>query len=534
MNNNSIVDGNCRFCGSGKVSKHGLSNSGYQRFSCLSCGKRSTTLADGIKYRVQDSRGCKPETVIPEEPEVEFKKKLPKGTRYIVTCAQNATPVHKDFVRSLQQLARKRGAQLIVVPMRYQNPTSIYSNEARSQEWYAPEILPYLHNTRMQINENLILLGDAKVVATAVRPLTGFESITGSCSGIVGHPKIQMNTIATPQNKLPKIMITTGACTLRNYTDSKSGKRAEFDHSLGALYVEVKGRKFNIRQINATKDGTFIDLNDLFTPTKVKKAPQVEALVLGDSHLDFISNAVVKATFEGSDSIISQLKPKVLAWHDLIDFYSRNHHHRNNPFTNICKGLNNRENVLDELKRAAKFIDKHVPKTVQNVFVPSNHPDALARWMREADWKTDPSNAEFYLETALAMLRSAKIDESGTSVIDPFNWWMDKLLKGNNHVLLNRDKSYIIKDIELGLHGDAGANGSRGSIVGFSKLGVKSISGHSHTPRIEGGAYCVGTSSNLKLEYSRGPSSWLNAHVVIYGNGKRSMIFIINGNWKLY
>jgi len=82
------------------------------------------------------------------------------------------------------------------------------------------------------------------------------------------------------------------------------------------------------------------------------------------------------------------------------------------------------------------------------------------------------------------------------------------------------------------MHGDKGPNGSRGAIRGFGRIGVRSIIGHSHTPGVMDGVYQVGTSSRLRLEYSSGPSSWMHCHCVIYPNGKRSLIWIIDGEWR--
>jgi hypothetical protein len=43
----------------------------------------------------------------------------------------------------------------------------------------------------------------------------------------------------------------------------------------------------------------------------------------------------------------------------------------------------------------------------------------------------------------------------------------------------------------------------------------------------------TGTSSLLQLEYNRGPSSWAHAHALLYASGKRSLIFIRDGRWRL-
>lgn len=96
---------------------------------------------------------------------------------------------------------------------------------------------------------------------------------------------------------------------------------------------------------------------------------------------------------------------------------------------------------------------------------------------------------------------------------------------------LSNDYPYIIKGIYVGYHGDRGMNGARGTLASFSKIGTKTITGHSHTPGIEKGAYAVGTSTYLSLEYTHGPSSWMNTHCLIFPNGKRQLIHIIDGEW---
>jgi hypothetical protein len=85
----------------------------------------------------------------------------------------------------------------------------------------------------------------------------------------------------------------------------------------------------------------------------------------------------------------------------------------------------------------------------------------------------------------------------------------------------------------IDMHGHHGPNGSRGSIRNLRRIGVRSAIGHTHAPGIEEGAMQAGTSTRLRAEYTRGPSSWLNAHIAIYPNGKRSLLTILDGNWKV-
>jgi hypothetical protein len=198
--------------------------------------------------------------------------------------------------------------------------------------------------------------------------------------------------------------------------------------------------------------------------------------------------------------------------------------------------------VEDEIDECASFIDHHTLEGQRVIFAPSNHPDALARWVEDTDWKDDPENCIFYLKTALAMAESARMSESGAAYLDPFVYWMQqkletirqqKLKSARQYEFPHRDESVMISGIECGMHGDKGPNGSRGNIRGFGKIGVKSVIGHSHTPGVIDGVYQVGTSSRLRLEYSGGPSSWMHCHCLIYPNGKRTLLWIIDGEWRL-
>lgn len=436
-------------------------------------------------------------------------------------------------MRAMEQLCQTRNGDMLVIPHRYKNPTSKWEDSQANAEWWDPIFTPYLCNQRKRLNKKLVVMGDVKVQPTAQSPLTGFEALTHGESGILGHTKLQLRTIATPQSRLPKILTTTGAATVANYTDTKAGKLGEFHHTLGACLVELKGKKFHVRQINADKKtGAFIDLNEAYgmdySPVEMYPTLRAAALVMGDTHVDAIDPKVERATRE----MVEFFNPDTLVYHDLNDDYAVNAHHAGNPFILYAKIKGNRADARAELERAIEFVVAR-GEGRHSVIVPSNHNDFLSRWIMQQDWKAMPGNAEFYLETALAMLRGTTLDGTGTTTPDPFTHWARKLLGDENVRVLERDESLQIAGIELGLHGDKGPNGARGSRANLKRVGVKSIIGHSHSPGIDEGCYQVGTSTHLKLEYTSGPSSWLNTHCIVYANGKRSLINIIDGEWRL-
>jgi hypothetical protein len=414
------------------------------------------------------------------DPETDKKK-------FVITSAQNATPVHERFLKCLQNYCEHNDAELMVIPYRYRNPTSIWTATDRNQEWWHNSILPYLVDKQIALNDNISVMGHIKIVPTAVHPLSGFDSYTGEASGIFGHPSIELKTIPTPAKDLPKILTTTGSVTVPNFTDTKLGHKGEFNFSLAATVVEIEGDAFYQRHIHGNDEtGEFYDLTKLYTVNGVESGHRIEALVAGDIHAEFHDPDVERATYTDPHSIVNDLKPKVWVAHDLEDFYSRNHHHRGNDILTFAKHHFGRNNVEDGLQTSANFIDKHSRDGMQNIIVKSNHDEALDRWLREADPKSDPENAIFYHYMKYHQYKNIEMTDTGFDTIDPFEFWCNnpESCKGLQNIdrttFLNRDTPFQIKDIELSYHGDIGPNGSRGSIKSLSKIGPKLIIGHSH------------------------------------------------------
>lgn len=511
----------CPRCGE-PMSSNGKTPAGATRWRCQFNGSYCySTTNPGAAERGKKKPG-KP---------LKFNRPIGKtSTKFIVTAAQNATPIHEEFWKSLTVMAEHLKAEIIVIPTRYKNPTSRWTASQENEEWWAEEVEPFLFNGRKKLCANLVLLGDVKAQPTAGSPLTGFEGLTGGESAIIGHTKVQLKVVPVPAGKFPKVLTTTGACTTANFTDSKAGKLGEFHHSLAACVVETYGGRFHLRQISAAKDGTFTDLDKVYTPDGVKQAPPALGLVMGDTHARFIDPKVEAATF-GPDGIVELLNPKTLVWHDLLDGYSANPHHLGNPFISYAKFTKGFGDVRREVEETVAFLDKYT-KGRKSVVVASNHDDFLSRWVLREDWKQNPTNAKFYLETAAAMLNSTVMGPGGTEYHDPFKYWVGKMSKNPDIRCLGTEESFTLSGIELGIHGHQGPNGSRGSIKNLSRLGARVVIGHTHSPGIQEGAFQTGTSTPLRLEYTHGPSSWLNAHVVIYASGKRSLITIIDGEWR--
>ena len=524
----------CPKCHSGTLVKDGKTPGGRQRWSHYLSGGGSkvfcyTTTAPG-SGAVINARGDRTKAGKP----LKFKRAISPDTKvFIITAAQNATPVHDAFWQCLLFMKENISAELMVIPLRYKNATSQWTASQQNAEWWDKKVTPYLYNARKALNTNLDVLADIKTQPTASSPLTGFEAISHGESCIIGHTKLQMKVVPTPSHKFPKIITTTGACTKVNYTDSKAGKLGEFHHSLSAVIVEVAGEKtFHLRHVHFdNKTSTVTDLDTTYDLTGAWEAERPLALIMGDTHVDFIDPGVERATF-GKDGIIETLNPERLVWHDLLDAYAVNPHHRGNPFNALAKHKSGRDDVKAEVERAVEFVNSKTPAKTQSYIVPSNHDNFLSRWVSAHDWRTDSVNAEFYLQTALEMVRQTSMQKSGTSTVNPFAHWVREW-GGANVTCLKMDEALTLGGVELGMHGDMGPNGAKGSIRNLRRIGMRSVVGHSHSPGIDEGCYQVGTSTHLRLEYNPGPSGWLNTHCVLHADGKRQLINIINGSWRL-
>jgi len=462
---------------------------------------------------------------------------------YVITSAQNATPIFTNFLQSIKVYLKERGAELMIIPNRYRNPTSIWSDMNKDNEWWDHRIQKYLVDKRVRLNNNIDVMGNIKIQPTAVNPLGGFETYTGESSAIFGHPSIQLKSVPTPAKSMAKILSTTGSITQPNYTDSKAGHKGEFNHCYAAAIVEIDNGAFYTRHIHANKNGEFYDLDRYYTANGSTKVESIPALITGDIHAAFHDEEVEKATYTNNDSIVNTLKPENWVIHDLEDFYSRNHHHKDNDILAFGKHhFNKRDNVEESLQISADFVDRHSRPFMKNIIVRSNHDEAFDRWLKEADPKKDPENALFYHYMKYHQYKNVVETSTSYKTIDAFEFWCKHpdscrgLENIENTTFLSRDErdpKRVIKGIEIGYHGDEGPNGTRGTLNNLSKIGPKIVIGHSHSPGILNGTYQVGVSARTDLEYASGPSSWLHTHCLIYPDGHRTLIHIVKEKWRL-
>jgi hypothetical protein len=457
--------------------------------------------------------------------------------RFIFTSAQDNTSVHEGFMDNLESYAAYIGAKLHVGRFTY-NKRLFEDNRKDAANYWHERILPYVTDDQFHLGDDLVFCGEMNTLPTATAPLTGFHTYTRHKSGIFPHAKIQLVSVPTMMGTRPKIIMTTGACTLPNYVQRRAGILAEFHHQIGAVIVEIDrdGDHF-CRHLIAEKDGSFQDLTRYVSGGTVVDGCSVQAITWGDIHLEKMDPQVAYACWGigatdivgRADSMLEVLRPQFQFFHDTTDFTYRNHHNIKDPHFRYQMWQNNTESVEYTFMKVQRFLIDTKRDWCRTIVVESNHDVAVKRWLKEADWRFDPPNAKFYLRAQAAILDAIDRGDS----LNVLEW----AVKNNDPaglygvIFLREDRSFMVGDIECGLHGHLGGNGAKGSPRQFTKMGPKANTAHTHSAGIIDGIFTAGVSGKLDMGYNKGLSSWSHSHIVVYPNGRRTIVTMANGKF---
>jgi hypothetical protein len=497
----------CPTCGDNHLVRQGKADSGRTRWRCRNGHRTTQPLTNPT----------------PVQSDLDLQQAR-KNTRFVVTCAQNDTPLHDKFFAALRAYAEANDAQLLVIPIRYVNPNPWAKQTVAQMTWPA-EVVPYLLDRRLNVNSNLCIAGDIKLTATAADPLSGLDNTTGLRSAIIGHSQLQVRYVPTPHHLLPKMMHTTGTVSRKNYSSSKMGIKAEHHHTFAATVVEVEGKYFWTRELEADDSGGFFDLDAYYAPDgTITTGHREDGLVLGDEHTRHLDAATVASTFDGPGSLVGRLRPRQLVRHDVLDFDTRSHHHREDFLERFDRHRRAAETVEDEVQEVADHLAATTPAECTSVIVYDNHShEHLRRWLSQEDGRRDPPNARFWFWLGW---RATAAWEAG-DYRDPFQIALDEMCAADLRWAGPNDR-HLIGPYDCSQHGHLGANGARGSIKGFARASYKMIVGHGHSPGREKGAIQVGVTA-IEQSYAKGLSSWLQTHAIVYPNGRATLISRING-----
>ena len=501
---------------------------GGKRPAANALGIPYSTLWDRLKKEENDEN--RPVIEVKYHPRQTKKRPLPKKgeiKRYLLTCAQNNTPVREDVWRTIKTVAEHYDAEILVSPILY------IRIDKEDEVAYDKKVEKYLNNEREELATDFVWAGELNVLPSATKPLTSLFNYTGYKSMAMGHPRVAVESVPTGVDSPTKFCYTTGTLTEKNYIQRKAGQRAEHHHQFGCLLLEVNHEgDWWARQLISDEDGVICDLNHTFRGQTVGQT-DVKVVTWGDIHVEVLDEVVQKTNW-GLNGIAMTLRPEYQMMHDLYDHHARNHHGINNHIQRFRDYSNDQDTVESEVQKTMQWLNDRVVEADgwegKCAVVQSNHDEALTRWLAQADFRYDEKNALFYLRCQLRLYEAIHDKEENFHLLE----WLYKKYHGEDDVkFLRVNESLKIDDVEHGCHGDKGANGSRGSISGYSRMGVKMTIGHSHQAGVCDGIYQAGTSSRLRLGYNAGPSSWSHSHVVQYKNGKRALITMReNGKWR--
>jgi len=443
--------------------------------------------------------------------------------RYVITSAQYGATPNRAVSQSLQNYAHQTNSELLVIPM---NGANIQDTDLGLH----PEIQKTYKvvDGRLKLN-NKIAVERMHIRPQQIDPVTGLARfVQGDVTTIFESSKQRMKVIPNSTNSLPKVLMSSGAVTQPRYNvNNRIGRIALKDHTYGAIVVEVTGKNsYHFRQLRATGTGSFVDMGVKYTPDSVEST-ELEALVLGDYHSGDTNKKVRKATFD----LISTQQPARVIIHDFFNSHSISHHDQNKSVYRAVKASQGRITLSDELKQASKELRKLYELVEayggELVVVKSNHDEHLDRYIEEARFINEPHNYKDAVKIAAEMVEGGDALSAGLSLYWP------ELSDVEGITFLSRTDDYKVWGYQLGVHGDKGVNGSRGSNLGLENAWGKSISGHRHSPEILRNTYVVATSTDLNLDYNAGfASSWMNTHGMLYSGGFVQMINVINGKWR--
>jgi len=471
--------------------------------------------------------------------------------RYILTSAQNDTPVHGPFLTNLKALAGYYGARMHVGRFTYQTAMAAgrarkktKEAERRERAW-APALAGELTSERIGLG-GLIFAAEMNTLPTAARPLSSLHTYGQGKTCIFPHAKVALETVPIGGDGLPPVVLTTGCCTVPSYTDTKAGHKAQFHHILGAVVVEIDSEKRTFfRHVIGKIDGAFQDLDLVVSGGHVSAGNRVEAITYGDLQLPFLDPGVAEATWgvdadtlepmkEPGDVMIDALRPRFGFYHDAVDFKSISHHDEKRPRERFRTYLEGGHLVEGDLMRAARFFGSASREWQKAVIIESNHGRWLERWLDRCDHRNDRANALAFLRWERARYEA---EAAGDPDFNVFKYALTEACDGDLPAEFVPDGgSYVICQstggIECGAHGDLGPNGSPGTTTALAKVSGKANVGDGHSPTITDGLYRAGTSSKLRLGFNKGPSSWRHAHVLTYPTGKRALILIEDNRWR--
>lgn len=469
---------------------------------------------------------------LPPQLQKALDRNINKNTKVLlVTTAQNKTAVNKDFLNNLiaykDYIANELGkeTEIVIIPSKYRNPTNnIEDEKAKSSEWWEESVNDYLFYGKVLFGDTLISC-DSHISPTSKNPLDGYEILAENNHVVLGHSKNHFKTLPRFRGDSLRVMASTGSITSKNYSKSKSGEHGALLHSYGFVVVELKNKDIcHIpRNVKVKSDGSFIDINNEVNNQTVSKIDSSLGFVWGDIHAEQINRDFLNVTKE----LVAKLNPQKSVLHDIFDGATVNVHETKDMFLQRLKITQGKHLLENEVKECLDLVED-IKGCCGEVWISeSNHDNFLTRHIDNENWKRDLHNSPAYLKYAL-ISQTVDLREYG-NILGYLIW--ERF--GDSVKYMKMGDSMYIADYQVASHGDFSSNGAKGATRGFSRLNLKLIHAHSHSPMLHNNVTCVGVTCEIHQHYNRkGLSSWAYGHSVIHDNGKNQLL-VFNDDYSL-
>ena len=186
------------------------------------------------------------------------------------------------------------------------------------------------------------------------------------------------------------------------------------------------------------------------------------------------------------------------------------------------------DDVIKEGNAIVRCLNKliEIPSIHRITIVNSNHDRHLEKWLQ--DLRVVNKRDLINLKPAIKMVDAWMEDKNLILVKKLIEDITDEKLTSTDKLKwLNRDEEYIKYGVELGRHGDEGANGGKGTIRTYETSLSNAVIAHSHSGRVFRNVFQVGTNSNMNMGYNHGLSSWTHTDCIVYSDGTKQLVDFI-------
>lgn len=458
---------------------------------------------------------------------------------HVIATAQKYTDVDTRALAVLQNYVKERNGRLHVLPLNYNTKEKdLFGYESvKDAPLFDPLISKYLVSKDIHLNDNVVIMPHLHAGATTRDQLSGLLTASKDKSAVFAGVRHASRSVATPGHEIPKLLYVAPTVTRPKYSPSGKGILAYKDHNIGAVVVEIKNKKiFHIRTMTINSNYQMHDLDRLYREKGKSKRSLPIGLIVGDLHHMWADPLAVKGIFTGSNSVVKTMKPPKIVIHDFIDFFSGNHHHVGDKILEFLKNKYGYDNIHNELLQAMGFISQVTPPGSTSYIVPSNHCDALDRWLNSGRGDSDPVNAPLYHLLNYCRYTNASMEGPRAVTSNPIEDFAKQFCPETlaRVKFLSLGEPLTVGDHACEYHGDKGLGGSRGSFRAFCNLGKPVQTGHNHGPERFLNNGQVGTTSLLDMGYNFGPpSNWLHTGSLIYPDHTWSLINFIEGEYRI-